>query len=100
MFYRVEVWSQNKPIIIKDYHGHDPAQVVRLTLENLKNRGILPTYTSVYVMNENGDVWAYQYIYRNTRYTQKSRRGGREIIHSELVHDILAGNNTIRGALR
>ena len=100
MFYRIEVWSNNRPIRIQDIDGHDPAQAVRITLEILRKKERLPVYTSVYVMNENGDVWVYQYIYRNKRYTQRSRRGGRMVLHAEQVHDIRAGNNTIRGALK
>lgn len=100
MYYRVEVWNNNSPISIKSISGHDPAQAVRLTFESIKRTGKIPTYTSVFVMNENGDVWVYQYIYREGTYTQKSRRGGREIVHPDIVHEILAGNNTIRGALK
>jgi hypothetical protein len=100
MFYRVEVWNNNSPIGITSIEGHDPAQAVRITYDKIRRTRKIPTYTSVYVMNENGDVWAYQYIHREGQFTQKSRRGGREIIHPETVHDIRAGNTTIRGALK
>lgn len=98
MLYRAEIFLNGKTVYAHTAAATHPQQMVRRMLAYIRQYKL--AYSTVFVANESGQVWAYQ-IKRlpNGMYDAVSARKSIENAPQYLVREVFAGNKQIKDLL-
>lgn len=65
MRYRVDVMGNKRVMMSPVFTAEHTQQAVRITTERMKKRGVNKEFTTLFVMNEKGNVWVYNLQRKN-----------------------------------
>lgn len=102
MLYRAEIIAGNQVLIARNYPDTDkrtrvthPQQAMRRIVDSAEREGIRLEFFTVYVVNEQGQVWKYNLRKKGSRYEAEQTRKSTHLLTREARMDVFSGNMSI-----
>lgn len=100
MLYRAEIWAESKLKVGEVFKAAHPKQAIRKIVEALERTNAAVRYLTVYVLNEEGQVWVYSLVkQQDDKFHAKNIGKTTEFVPQNHVLKIFAGNLSIRGVV-
>ena len=96
MLYRAEGWSEKRMIVSQIFQATHPKQAVRRIRDALETKGANLQFLTVYILNEEGQMWMYGMKKKNSKYRAMMLEKGTNYLPRNLVQMVFAGNRNIR----